>query len=110
MGIIGLSDRPAGIRSGDFSRGLAEHRDLLEPGTAVLLFLSAEVQGDESARASVGRAARCRRANLHKGLRVFLARWRPDRGVASGWSRLRAPLTAMRSERGADAQAAPRSR
>ena len=47
MGIIGLSDPTGHYEAVIFSEGLAEHRDLLEPGTAVLLFLSAEVQGDE---------------------------------------------------------------
>jgi len=30
-----------------FAEGLQQYRPLLEPGTAVLLFVSAEVQGDE---------------------------------------------------------------
>ena len=47
MGIIGLSDPTGHYEAVIFAEGLAEHRDLLEPGTAVLLFLSAEVQGDE---------------------------------------------------------------
>ena len=47
MGIIGLSDPTGAYEAVIFSEGLAEYRDLLEPGTAVLLFLSAEVQGDE---------------------------------------------------------------
>ena len=47
MGIIGLSDPTGHYEAVIFSEGLAEYRDLLEPGTAVLLFLSAEVQGDE---------------------------------------------------------------
>ena len=47
MGIIGLSDPTGHFEAVIFSEGLAEHRDLLEPGNAVLLFLSAEVQGDE---------------------------------------------------------------
>ncbi len=47
MGIIGLSDPSGHFEAVIFSEGLAEHRDLLEPGAAVLLFLSAEVQGDD---------------------------------------------------------------
>ena len=39
--------RPAHTKRSSSRKGLAEYRDLLEPGTAVLLFLSAEVQGDE---------------------------------------------------------------
>ena len=69
MGIIGLSDPTGHYEAVIFSEGLAEHRDLLEPGTAVLLFLSARSAGRRGARAHpVGRAARsrpppsCRRA------------------------------------------------
>ena len=47
MGIIGLSDPSGHYEAVIFAEGLAEFRDLLEPGTAVLLFLSAEAQGDE---------------------------------------------------------------
>jgi DNA polymerase-3 subunit alpha len=73
MGIIGLSDPTGAYEAVIFSEGLAEHRDLLEPGTAVLLTVSAEVQGDEvrvriQAAEPLDRAA----ANLAKGLRVFL--------------------------------------
>ena len=80
-----------------FSEGLAEHRDLLEPGTAVLLFLSAEVQGDEvRARIQSAEPLDAAAANLNKGLRVFLrddtpieargqaAGSRPARGAANG--------------------------
>ena len=47
MGIIGLSDPSGHYEAVLFAEGLAQYRDLLEPGTAVLLFLTAEVQGDE---------------------------------------------------------------
>ena len=47
MGIIGLSDPTGHYEAVIFSEGLAEYRDMLEPGAAVLLFLSAEVQGEE---------------------------------------------------------------
>ena len=73
MGIIGLSDPTGHYEAVIFSEGLAEHRDLLEPGTAVLLFLSAEVQGDEvRARIQSVEPLDAAAANLHKGLRVFL--------------------------------------
>src|SRR5207247_5441682 len=45
MGIIGLSDPSGHYEAVVFSEGLAQFRDLLEPGKAVLLALSAEVQG-----------------------------------------------------------------
>src|ERR1700749_1828619 len=47
MGTSGRSDPTGHYEAVIFSEGLAEHRDTLEPGAAVLLFLSAEVQGDE---------------------------------------------------------------
>jgi DNA polymerase-3 subunit alpha len=47
MGIIGLSDPSGHYEAVLFAEGLQQYRDLLEPGTAVLLFLSAEAQGDE---------------------------------------------------------------
>src|SRR5439155_24703327 len=47
MGIIALSDPSGHYEAVVFSEGLAQFRDLLEPGKVVLLSLSAEVQGDE---------------------------------------------------------------
>src|SRR5450631_2950422 len=83
MGIIGLSDPTGHYEAVIFSEGLAEHRDLLEPGTAVLLFLSAEVQGDEvRARIQSAEPLDSAAANLHKGLRVFLRDGAPLDGVA----------------------------
>jgi DNA polymerase-3 subunit alpha len=83
MGIIGLSDPTGHYEAVIFSEGLAEYRDLLEPGTAVLLFLSAEVQGDEvRARIQSAEPLDAAAANLHKGLRVFLRDGAPIEGVA----------------------------
>jgi DNA polymerase-3 subunit alpha len=83
MGIIGLSDPTGHYEAVIFSEGLAEYRDLLEPGTAVLLFLSAEVQGDEvRARIQSVEPLDAAAANLHKGLRVFLRDGAPIEGVA----------------------------
>ena len=83
MGIIGLSDPTGAYEAVIFSEGLAEHRDLLEPGTAVLLFLSAEVQGDEvRARIQSVEPLDQAAANLQKGLRVFLRDPAPLEGVA----------------------------
>ncbi len=83
MGIFGLSDPTGHYEAIIFSEGLAEHRDLLEPGTAVLLFLSAEVQGDEvRARIQSAEPLDQAAANLHKGLRVFLRDGAPIEGVA----------------------------
>ena len=78
MGIIGLSDPTGHFEAVIFSEGLAEHRDLLEPGNAVLLFLSAEVQGDEvRARIQSVEPLDSAAANLQKGLRVFVRDERP---------------------------------
>ncbi|HEY0223966.1 MAG TPA: DNA polymerase III subunit alpha [Pseudolabrys sp.] len=83
MGIFGLSDPTGHYEAIIFSEGLAEYRDLLEPGTAVLLFLSAEVQGDEvRARIQSAEPLDTAAANLHKGLRVFLRDGAPIEGVA----------------------------
>ena len=83
MGIIGLSDPSGHFEAVIFSEGLAEYRDLLEPGTAVLLFLSAEVQGDEvRARIQSAEPLDSAAANLQKGLRVFLRDGAPLDAVA----------------------------
>ena len=83
MGIIGLSDPSGHFEAVIFSEGLAEHRDLLEPGNAVLLFLSAEVQGDEvRARIQSADPLDSAAANLQKGLRVFLRDGAPLDAVA----------------------------
>ena len=83
MGIIGLSDPTGHYEAVIFSEGLAEHRDLLEPGTAVLLFLSAEVQGDDvRARIQSAEPLDVAAANLNKGLRVFLRNATPIEAVA----------------------------
>ncbi|MBX3554114.1 MAG: DNA polymerase III subunit alpha [Pseudolabrys sp.] len=47
MGIFGLSDPTGHYEAIVFSEGLAEYRELLEPGANVLLFLSGEVQGED---------------------------------------------------------------
>ncbi len=83
MGIIQLSDPTGTYEAVIFSEGLAEYRDLLEPGRALLLFLSAEVQGDEvRARIQSVEPLDAAAANLHKGLRVFLRDDKPLDAVA----------------------------
>src|SRR5262249_37945399 len=47
MGIVGLSDPSGHYEAVIFAEGLQQYRPLLEPGTAVVLSVSAEVQGDE---------------------------------------------------------------
>jgi len=47
MGISGLSDPTGHFEAVLFSEGLGQFRELLEPGLAVLLQLSAELQGED---------------------------------------------------------------
>jgi DNA polymerase-3 subunit alpha len=83
MGIIGLSDPSGHYEAVLFAEGLAQYRDLLEPGTAVLLFLSAEVQAEE-VRARIQKAEPLddAAAKMQKGLRVFLRNEEPIAVVA----------------------------
>jgi DNA polymerase-3 subunit alpha len=83
MGILGLSDPTGHFEAVIFSEGLAQYRDLLEPGASVLLFLAAEAQGDE---------VRCRIQNVQplddaaeqisRSLRVYLRDAAPIESVA----------------------------
>ncbi|HEX3506071.1 MAG TPA: DNA polymerase III subunit alpha [Xanthobacteraceae bacterium] len=83
MGIIGLSDPTAHYEAVLFSEGLAQYRDLLEPGKAVLLFLTAEVQGDEvRARIQSVEPLDEAAARMQRGLRVFLRDQEPLASVA----------------------------
>src|SRR5207244_9783322 len=83
MGIIGLSDASGHYEAVVFSEGLAQFRDLLEPGKAVLLSLSAEVQGDDvRARIQMVEPLDSAAAKLSKGLRVFLRSTTPIERVA----------------------------
>jgi DNA polymerase-3 subunit alpha len=47
MGIVGLSDPTGHFEAVLFSEGLAQYRDILEPGAAVLLQLGGELQGED---------------------------------------------------------------
>jgi DNA polymerase III subunit alpha len=83
MGIIGLSDASGAYEAVVFSEGLAEYRDLLEPGTAVLMVMSAQVEGDEvRARIQSAEPLDAAASNLAKGLRVFLRDHAPLDAVA----------------------------
>lgn len=83
MGIFGLSDPTGHFEAIIFSEGLAEYRDLLEPGAAVLMFLAAEVQGDEvRCRIQSAEPLDAAAANMQKGLRVFLRDGAPLEAVA----------------------------
>jgi DNA polymerase-3 subunit alpha len=83
MGIFGLSDPTGHFEAIIFSEGLAEYRDLLEPGAAVLLVLAGEVQGDEvRCRIQTAEPLDAAAANMQKGLRVFLRDGAPLEQVA----------------------------
>jgi DNA polymerase-3 subunit alpha len=83
MGIIELSDPTGHYEAVVFSEGLAQFRDLLEPGAAVLLTLSAELQGDDvRARIQMVEPLDQAAAKLAKGLRVFLRDETPIESVA----------------------------
>src|SRR6266516_3479353 len=83
MGIIELSDPTGHYEAVVFSEGLAQFRDLLEPGAAVLLMLSAELQGDDvRARIQMVEPLDQAAAKLARGLRVFLRDEAPIESVA----------------------------
>ncbi|MDE2373324.1 MAG: DNA polymerase III subunit alpha [Hyphomicrobiales bacterium] len=101
MGIIGLSDPSGHYEAVLFAEGLAQYRDLLEPGTAVLLFLSAEVQGDEvRARIQTAEPLDQAAAKTQKGLRVFLRDDVPIDGVAKRLEPIRLPASRQAAEAG----------
>jgi DNA polymerase-3 subunit alpha len=83
MGIIELSDPSGHFEAVVFSEGLAQFRDVLEPGRALLLSLSAELQGDDvRARIQSAEPLDEAAAKLQKGLRVFLRDPAPIESVA----------------------------
>jgi DNA polymerase-3 subunit alpha len=83
MGIIGLSDASGHYEAVLFAEGLAQFRDLLEPGSAVLMFLTAEIQGDEvRARIQSAEPLDAAAAKTQKGLRVFVRNQAPIEGLA----------------------------
>jgi DNA polymerase III subunit alpha len=101
MGIIGFSDPSGHYEAVLFAEGLAQYRDLLEPGTAVLLFLSAEVQGDEvRARIQTAEPLDQAAAKTQKGLRVFLRDNAPIEGVAKRLEPIRLPASRNGGEAG----------
>jgi DNA polymerase-3 subunit alpha len=83
MGIVSLSDPSGHYEAVIFAEGLQQYRELLEPGRPVLLFLSAEQQGDE-VRARIQSVEPLEQAaeKLTQGLRVFMRSKAPLDGVA----------------------------
>jgi DNA polymerase-3 subunit alpha len=83
MGIIGLSDPSGHYEAVLFAEGLQQYRDQLEPGEAVLLGLSAEVQGDDvRARIQTVESLDQAAARRQKFLKVFLRDQAPLEPVA----------------------------
>src|SRR5438270_109224 len=73
MGIIGLSDPTGHFEAVLFSEGLAQYREVLEPGAAVLLQLGAELQGEDvRARVLHAEPLDAAAAKTQKGLRIFV--------------------------------------
>src|ERR1051325_8321183 len=83
MGILEFSDPSGHYEAVIFQEGLTQYRDLLEPGSAVLLFLTAEAQGDDvRARIQTVEPLDQAAAKSHKGLRIYLETDRPIDGVS----------------------------
>jgi DNA polymerase-3 subunit alpha len=83
MGIIGLSDPTGQFEAVLFAEGLQQFRDALEPGKAVLLNLTAEVQAEDvRARIQTVEALDQAAATAQKGLRVFLRTTAPIESVS----------------------------
>jgi DNA polymerase-3 subunit alpha len=66
-----------------FSEGLGQYRDLLEPGKAVLLFMTAEAQGDD-VRARIATVELLDQAaqKTQNGLRIFMRNEQPIEGLS----------------------------
>ncbi|WP_458760847.1 DNA polymerase III subunit alpha [Afipia sp. TerB] len=83
MGIMGLSDPTGHFEAVLFSEGLAQFRDVLEPGTAVLLQLGAELQGEDvRARILNAEPLDTAAAKTQKGLRIFVRDDKPLESIA----------------------------
>ena len=88
MGILTLSDQTGQYEAIIFSEGLQRLRDVLEPGSAVVLMLQAGLEGEE-VRARIGMAEPLEEAvaKHQKGMRIFL---RDERPIGSVFERLKA--------------------
>ncbi|MBO0750739.1 MAG: DNA polymerase III subunit alpha [Bradyrhizobiaceae bacterium] len=73
MGIVGLSDPSGHYEAVLFFEALQQYRDLLEPGSLVLVQMTAEAQGDDI-RARIQTVEPLDRAagKVQKGLRIFV--------------------------------------
>ncbi len=83
MGIFGLSDPSGAYEAIMFAEGLQQFRDQLEPGAAVLLFLTAEAQGDEiRARIQSVEPLDQAASKLQKALRVLVRDEKPLESIS----------------------------
>jgi DNA polymerase-3 subunit alpha len=83
MGILEFSDPSGHYEAVIFQEGLQQYRDLLEPGKAVLLMLTAEAQGEDvRARIQTVEPLETAAEKMQKGLRVFLNSNQPLESVA----------------------------
>jgi DNA polymerase-3 subunit alpha len=105
MGIMGLSDPTGHFEAVLFSEGLAQYRDVLEPGAAVLLQLGAELQGEDvRARVLHAEPLDAAAAKTQKGLRIFVRDTKPLDSIAR---RLNMPEAAPANGSGRVPQAKP---
>jgi DNA polymerase-3 subunit alpha len=83
MGILEFSDPSGHYEAVIFQEGLTQYRDLLEPGKAVLLTLTAEAQGEDvRARIQTVEPLDAAAEKLQKILRVFVRSDQPIEGIA----------------------------
>ena len=83
MGILEFSDPSGHYEAVIFQEGLNQYRDLLEPGKAVLLTLTAEAQGEDvRARIQIVEPLEQAAAKLQKGLQIHLDSLKPIESVA----------------------------
>jgi DNA polymerase-3 subunit alpha len=105
MGIMGLSDPTGHFEAVLFSEGLAQYREVLEPGAAVLLQLGAELQGEDiRARVLHAEPLDDAAAKTQKGLRIFVRDTRPLDSIAK---RLNMPEAALQGAAACAPQAKP---
>ncbi len=84
MGIVGLSDPSGQFEAVMFSERLAQLREVLEPGRALLLQVSAELQGEDvRARIQSAEPLDDAASKMQKGMRIFLRSPDPLESVAS---------------------------
>ncbi len=82
MGVVQLSDESGQYEAILFAEGLAQYRDLLEKGAAVLLTLSGALEGDDvRARIVTVESLAAAAAKQQKGLRIFLRDASPLEGI-----------------------------